>query len=70
MERYEAGIALEPFGLPDSLASVIANAFLGPDTALQPFLVWSAERRYDMEAQAFVDGGRFLSPTTLPIPRG
>jgi hypothetical protein len=58
VERYEAGIALEPLGLHDSLPSLIADVSLGPERALQPFLAWCAERRYEIEAQAFVDGWR------------
>jgi hypothetical protein len=58
MGRYEAGVALEPLGLHDSLASLIASVSVDTETALQPFLTWCAERRYEIEALAFVDGWR------------
>jgi hypothetical protein len=60
MDRDEAALAL-PRGLQDSLALLLADvadvAEL-PEGALEPFAAWCRERRYEIEALAFVDGWR------------
>jgi len=58
MDRDEVAVALVPRDLQDSLARLIAELTHQPERALEPFVAWCRERRYEIEALAFVDGWR------------